>query len=342
MTASIIQQLWAEWQLFCRYANLTQATQSLVMYLDRFQLPLALGLPVSLLVSGIYFRPKLHYSQLPGTTTSFKQQCQQQRERLLWRRAFRHPRFQTLFCLDALAVAPLQALTQQRPVLHLPDPVASNTVDSASAVHLTKAALGIAEHRHLFLLFGVLDSRKGIYQLLDALRLLPDTALSKLAILFVGPIAQRDTARFSQQCEAVRTAKPAVQLLVWDRYIHEEEIQPFFTLADVILAPYQQHVGMSGIVVRAAAARKPLLAAQYGLMGAIVRQHQLGLTLDTTQPAQIAAGITEYLERSVTDQFDPDAASNFATANTPARFVEVLAKGLGLAPPWAIDDLIAA
>jgi hypothetical protein len=50
-------------------------------------------------------------------------------------------------------------------------------------------------------------------------------------------------------------------------------------VSDYILALYQKHIGMSGIMVRSAAAEKPLLANDFGLMGRIVPENELGIVV---------------------------------------------------------------
>ena len=59
---SPLRRAWIEWRLFCRYAKKINADHGLVMYIDRFQFFLALRLPISCPISGIYFRPKFHYT----------------------------------------------------------------------------------------------------------------------------------------------------------------------------------------------------------------------------------------------------------------------------------------
>jgi glycosyltransferase involved in cell wall biosynthesis len=106
-----------------------------------------------------------------------------------------------------------------------------------------------------------------------------------------------------------------------DEFVPEEDVQLYYRSADIILAPYQRHVGMSGVLVNAAAAQKPLLCSNYGLMGEITRQWQLGLTVDSTSPDEIAKGLTEFLAKeSVLDNKSQMKA--FAMANSTNNFAK--------------------
>ena len=60
---SLVQRAWVEWRLYCRYATQTRAEQGLIMYMDRFQLPMALRCFLPCKTSGVFFRPKFHYRQ---------------------------------------------------------------------------------------------------------------------------------------------------------------------------------------------------------------------------------------------------------------------------------------
>ncbi len=50
---------------------------------------------------------------------------------------------------------------------------------------------------------------------------------------------------------------------------------------DVVLIPYQRHVGSSGLLIWAASAGKPVITQDFGLIGALTRAYKLGQTVDT-------------------------------------------------------------
>jgi glycosyltransferase involved in cell wall biosynthesis len=347
---SLVKRAYVEWRLFCRYAKRLGANQALIMYLDRFQLPLALQLPVPCDLSGIYFRPTFHYQTFLGYNPSLKDRFRAWRQSLLWRLACRHPRLKVLFSLDPLAVEPLQRLGKiscplGANVVHLPDPVEGypKETDSRTTNEL-RDELGIEVGRRVFLLFGMLDARKGIYQLLDALRLLPAQTAAQLSLLLVGPLVKADEANdalpsehpIKPKIDSISRSEP-VQIILHNQFITDEQIQPYFDIADVILAPYQRHVGMSAILVRAAAAGKPLLASTYGLMGELVRQRSLGITVDSTQASEIAKGVSAFLEGKPTEMFDSQSAAEFAGENSAEGFAGVVWDALGLVPSSLLE-----
>jgi len=149
----------------------------------------------------------------------------------------------------------------------------------------------------------------------------------KLCVLLVGPVesSQRDSVK--NHIDKLRRTLP-VQIILRDDLILDRDIQPYFHLADVVLATYQHHMGMSSILVRAAQARKPVLASSYGLLGEIVNRRDLGLTIDSTRPQEIARGIRTFISEECNVAFDPNQALAFAHENSAEQFAHTLFKYL--------------
>jgi glycosyltransferase involved in cell wall biosynthesis len=303
-----------EWEVFCKYAQKLQTTYALIMYLDTYALPIAFGKESPCSFSGIYFRPTFHYSTFvnyqPSWQPSWKQNIQLWREKITIDRILHRPQLHKLLCLDPFAVKALQSSK----MIHLADPVSSSP-PLLSDLSSFQTKLGIEQHRQIFLLFGALDERKGIYQLLDAIELLPPELTQNFCLLIVGKTNTDEQNRIQPKIAAIRQTHP-VQILELYDFIPEDEVLKYFQAADVILAPYQRHVGMSGILLLAAAAGKPVLSSSYGLMGELVRHHQLGLAVDSTVPAEIAQALSRYVLEPPTTFGDRTEMSLFAKQNS--------------------------
>ncbi len=316
-----------EWELLTRYGRRLGATRLLVMYLDRLlQVPLALGRRAPCPVAGIYFRPSFHYRALTGARAPLSERARGLRQHLLLWRALRNPTLETVYSLDPTIVPQVSRWPGRRAAIAaLPDPVEVPERRSVERDPL-RARLGIEPGRRMALLFGVLTARKGLYPLLEALPLLPDEAARGLAIVLAGPVGPGDQQALTAALARVRRDSPA-QVVLQDGFVAETEAQDWFAAADVILAPYQRHVGSSGIVIRAAAAQRPLLASDYGLMGEQTRRHRLGLTVDAADPRALADALARLL-RAPASTCDPAAMRAFAAENTPQAFADAL-----LTPP---------
>ncbi len=319
--ANRLRRVWQEWTLLYKYATQLQADHCLIMYFDTCEVPLTARRKLPCPFSGIYFRPTLHYYEFADYKPTFKERIQQWRERLLLPHIVNHPQLQTLFCLDPLAIPTLTQFCRCSRAVYLPDPVESISVSTEETVNL-KARLGIDPHKKVFLLFGALTKRKGIYQVLEALRFLSSSLSQQLCILMVGQVDKGVKAKVDTIITDLNREKP-LQIIQHYQFVPETEVAMYFQLADAVLATYQRHVGMSGILLLAAAAQKPVLGDSYGLMGEITRRYQLGLTVDATQPEAIAEGLTQMLTQP--EQFgNRQKMKQFVAQNSPKSFAQTI------------------
>lgn len=312
-----------DWRLLCKYARYLQATQCLIMYFDTSQTAAALGLKPPCPVSGIYFRPTFHYGNFPKNSLSRKEKVQQWREKIIVPRVLKNPYLKTLFCLDPFAVEYMQQnYPTKSKTVYLPDPVQVYD-DQQSDLEKLKASLGIEPHRQVFLMFGLIDGRKGIHQLLAAISMLPKHLEEKLCLLLVGPKATDDQQDIEKAIAKISDSQ-SVQIISCDKYVPDQEIQPYLQISDTILAPYQRHVGMSSILVRTAVAGKPVLSSDYGLMGEMTRRYGLGLTVDSRSPKEIAEGITQFLTQQTNEFYNLEKMNLFAQGNSADKFATVI------------------
>jgi glycosyltransferase involved in cell wall biosynthesis len=170
----------------------------------------------------------------------------------------------------------------------------------------------------MLLLFGVLSSRKGVQQVLDAMRLLPADQLRSVTLCLVGPV-HASAKHLITNAQAVLGNR----LKVLDNFVSEADVQSYFAAADIVLAPYPRHVGMSAVIIRAAAAEKPVVASAFGLMGALVKAHRLGLAVDAREPAAIAEAILEIKQHAGTLTSTAEM-KNLAQAHRTEHFAQAI------------------
>lgn len=309
-----------EWELLCRYASSLQVSNCLVMYLDSYQLPIAVGFKCPCPISGIYFRPTFHYGEFVARSSGWSNSVQRWRERVVLNRMLHHPQFRTLFCLDPFAVDQLTKLYSANKAIYLPDPIEFQEVELAQLESL-KRQLGITGDRSIFLLFGALTERKGIFQLLDAIARLPTELCEKLCVVFVGE--SRLKAELEVRATLLSENKP-VQLIRQYEFVSNADVSAYFQMADAVLAPYQQHIGMSGVLLWAAAAQKPVLSSNYGLMGELVQRYRLGITIDSTIPSEITAGLIYLLTNSLDKIGDRISMQQFAEQNAAENYATTI------------------
>ncbi|HUZ74214.1 MAG TPA: glycosyltransferase [Stellaceae bacterium] len=308
--------LW--WSLRCALRR-TGATAAHVLFLDHLSLPMALGLGLrGCRLSGILFRPSVHYRLLGPHTPSWRERLRDLRKTMLYRRMLANDALGTVLSLDPYFprhAARFYAGGDK--VQSVPDPVhpavACRPEDFALAAKLPPDRIG-------FVLFGFLTERKGTLVVLDALAQLRPATAARIAVMLAGRIDPAIEPAVARRRRALIDARSEAWLHVEDRYLAAGEIEALLDRADVVLAPYQRFVGSSGVLLWAARAGKPVLTQRFGLIGSLVREHGLGLAVETGDAALLADGMRRILDEGLERFFDPRAARAFVADHTPQRF----------------------
>ncbi|GAB3945647.1 hypothetical protein GCM10028805_15090 [Spirosoma harenae] len=311
---SMIRRSFREWNLLLSYSQRYQATHVLLMYFDIFQLGLWLGRKATSRVSGIYFRPDFHYTRATG----LKSYLNKLRKKLTLRGLLNQGALTNLFCLDHSAVPLLNEINTQVNVIALPDPVKSYPITTAESEAL-RSELQIDPDRNVFLLFGYLDDRKGIEPVLDALKQLNPAAQEKICFLLVGAIQPDYQVKIEHQIAEVG---PNVQIVTVFKEIKGRSIQLYFDVSDYVLALYQRHVGMASVIIRAAISGKPLIASDYGYVGHVVSQKQLGIVTDSTSPEAISQVLEQVLTEGMT--YSSKNLQEVADQNSDVSFAKTI------------------
>ena len=321
----LVLQMQYEWELVAKYARQWQISQVLLMYFDTFQMALLLSRRIPCPVSGIFFRPVFHYKSWGHVPTNSREKLQEWRKRQLIRLVIRRRALKTLFCLDPFVVPTLNQWAGRDVAAHLPDPVEVYPTTAAEATTL-RQELGIEPTRRVMLVFGQLDERKGLFTLIEALHRQTPDQQATWCLLLAGPVHEGIAPTLDANL-AILSAKTAVQVVRHHSFVSEADIQPYFTLSDLIITLYQRHIGMSAVLVRAAAAGRPVLSSDYGLMGQLVKTKRLGQAVDAENPVAVADAISLFGQEAW--PVDQDAVQSFAKQNQASQYARVIFDTLG-------------
>ncbi len=315
--AAIPPLLAYEVELFRQYTSQLSPRRGLLMYLCIQRMAALLETQLPCQFDGIFFNPTFHYGGCglgDGSST-----LKQVKEKFVLSRFLKHPRLRRLHCLDSYAVAAARKKMGSDKITYLADPVEQLGEQTAEAGRCLRKQLGVKTGRRAFLLFGALTRRKGIPQLLDSLEQLPPESHRRLCLLLVGQPDPAEAEHYRQRLQALQQRRP-IQIISRFEFVPEETVAAYFAAADVVLAPYPRHVGMSGIVLWAAAAGRPLLGSEFGLMGRLTRKHSLGITVDARDPQAIAQGIEACLEQPAEDLFNQAQARQLIRQHSHENF----------------------
>jgi glycosyltransferase involved in cell wall biosynthesis len=288
-------------------------------------LQLPLGCPVSAIVLG----STVHYAACGFGALTSAERFRVKRQRLALLLAEQHSDLAELFWLDPFGAEymadprRIRGFCNRDNVCHrwLPDPIAVDPVSSASVAR-RRAQLRIPDGRQVYLLFGPPNPRKGVEQALQAFLQLPNSVRSQVNVLLVGKATVERKRVLGPLVAAVQThLSGGLQWL--DETVPEADVPEYFALADIVMVPYQRHVGSSGVLLRAAHAGKPVIASDYGLVGEWTRRNQLGTAVDCSLPAELSRAITLANERGVPG-FAAPVATAFAAGFAKGEFTRLL------------------
>lgn len=196
----------------------------------------------------------------------------------------------------------------------MPDPV-----EPPPQITLVEARrqLGLPEEGRYLGSVGLLDRRKGIDLLALAWkRLLPHRRVGD-RLLLAGP-ARPEITNMLQRHFADDIRQGGVILI--DRQLTTAEINVAVAALDVVCTPYPTHNSSASIVIRAAAAGRPVLGSAIGWMNRTITQFRLGNTCDVANTDVFVAAIVNSLDTSVS-YVPTDAARRFATYHSDRNFV---------------------
>jgi glycosyltransferase involved in cell wall biosynthesis len=176
-----------------------------------------------------------------------------------------------------------------RTVTLIPDPAPlPSTVSVADA----RSQLQLTPRGPLLLFFGGLRDDKGPDLFLEALRTLPGDWTAVVAGEPLS-ITEEEVKRLVS-----RLPDPS-RVLLRLGHIPGSEVPAYFAAADVVVLPYRRSFGgTSGVLMRAVAAGRPIVATDVGDVGSIVRTHGLGIVVRPESPQDLASGLAEFLGRS--------------------------------------------
>lgn len=181
------------------------------------------------------------------------------------------------------------------PVMYSPHPLYDNygpAISKADAIRI----LNLSQNYSYLLFFGFIRAYKGLDLLLEAFA---DKKLRNrnLKLIVAGEFYE-DEAPYKRQIE-----KLGIQddIILYDRFINEDEVAAFFCAADLVVQPYKSAT-QSGVTQIAYHFDKPMLVTDVGGLSEIVPNGRCGYIVKT-EPKAISDAITDFFEHNRNSEF---------------------------------------
>ncbi len=270
---------------------------------------LALGLPAPQVlhgrITGLFVRPRVADRRETKRQGKWKTAG--------FRRLHQSGWLDRFFVLDESLPGELAAGVRPGSAVPLPDPW---TGDFSTGQAEARRALGLPPDAFLYLHYGTSSPRKGLPVVVAATRRLAPGGGA--ALVAAGRILDRDGGAGA----GLRELVAAGGAYLHDRYIEDAEEPLFFRACDAVVLAYQGHYGSSNVQSRAAAAGRPVVTSDEGLVGWRTRQHGLGLTFRSGSAEELAAALAR-LRQEGTERYAP-ALRAYAARHSRESFRQVL------------------
>ncbi len=196
---------------------------------------------------------------------------------------------------------------------YLPDPVAVRPF----SVTDIRQKYGIAADKHLLVQVGGVQRRKNILTIIEALNKLTPAQQANTCFLIAGYCEEKAF----EQSILERIDNSAVQIIFDNTFIDNDLFESAIQQADLVFTVYQDFYWSSGIVGNVAKHGTALLASSEGVMGDIIRQYGLGLTVNPNDVQAMTQQIAQFLAQPKHDK-TPNQA--FLEAHHYLKFAEKL------------------
>ena len=313
---SLIVSGFTRWWVMRRYLRRFGARRGHFLSLDHLSLPLALGLGANgCAIDGVLFRPSVHYRELGDYSPAWRERIRDLRKSVLYRLMLLNRSVESVLTLDPFfARYAVGRYRRGDKVRSLPDPNCGHGHRAAASVARSDSG------RVRFLLFGYLAERKGVMHLVTALAYLDPETASRISVTIAGSVDAKISAKLRHSMCDVQHLQPTIRLSLEEGRLSQSELERRIDECDVVLAPYQRFVGSSGVLIWAAAAGKPVLTQNFGLLNRLTRDYRLGVTTDTTEPRHLARAIEHMVREGPRRHFDAALAAQFVRERTPSMF----------------------
>jgi glycosyltransferase involved in cell wall biosynthesis len=156
--------------------------------------------------------------------------------------------------------------------------------------------LNLSDDNHYLLFFGFIRAYKGLDLLLEAFA---DKRLrdKKLKLIVAGEFYDND----APYKEIIRKNDIGSDVILYDRFIKEDEVALFFCAADLVVQPYRSAT-QSGVTQIAYHFDKPMLVTDVGGLSEIVPHQKCGYVVNP-DPRSITDTIIDYFENNRKEEF---------------------------------------
>lgn len=283
----VCQRSQRELDILARYVERLKPEIVVLMHLNVHQIGLAKWRPsFPVKIRGILLSPYTPVSRARCLSEKLRVGITGIRKRLQIKFMLRQPMLDRVFVLNDQKVADLFNRWYPRRAIFesIVDPVPIAMTQCIP--QLFKSQTGAFR----FLIAGAISCRKGVIETLEALSCLLEDSSFFIELRVVGRFPhspyREAVEAISDQILAKYRARFAFTLI--DRFVDFQKLSNEFASTNCVLIPYLKFYGSSGMIGHAVHFDKPIVACDSGLIGEIIQNYGLGVTVDPSHKYKYA------------------------------------------------------
>ncbi len=215
------------------------------------------------------------------------------------------------------------SLSKKQVFCYLPDPIDTRVMlDNRTKINI-HGKFGVSENRKVLLVFGNIDFRKNIFNIIDSLTQFSENIQSSICLLITGQIHLKNRLVLFGKIKQANDDYPRLQIILKEERITDFEREELFSSCDIVLMPYLEFYGSSGVLGHAVKYKKRVLASDTGLIKVLVEKYKLGICVKSDSSSGIANGIITLLNHPMVSNSDFNN-SEFILSHLPSKFSKIL------------------
>jgi glycosyltransferase involved in cell wall biosynthesis len=164
---------------------------------------------------------------------------------------------------------------------------------------LQKENIALDSSKRTILFFGLIRDYKGLDLLIDAFAMLDDSYQLLIVGECYGPFEKYQTQ--------INNAKNRSTIFVVNKFIPDDEVGTYFSVADVCVLPYKSAT-QSGIIAVANQFLVPVIATNVGGLSESIQDKKTGIIIQELDAKKIKEGICHFFEENLKEQFQQNIA----------------------------------
>ena len=190
----------------------------------------------------------------------------------------------------------------------------------------TRDRLGLPHDRRIIASLGDLGVRKGTDLLLRSFFELNPPGIS----LFLGGVLSKEVRGIvNEHKEWIDDGR----IFLRDEFVSDDVFTDAFFAADALWAGYPRQIGIASILLFAAEARRPVLAANNGSVGWMTEEYGLGITFDPFSPNGAIDALRQYADQPSLEVDDAGAERLMAIHTLENYEREITRQARSISPP---------